>query len=140
MKISFHFQQTITLKQRKQLRVFLVEICKRENKRLESFSVVFCSDEELLQINRTYLKHDYYTDIISFDLSEKKEGAIEGEIYISVDRVRENASNFGSALNMELHRVIFHGLLHFCGYKDKTKAQQSKMRDKEDYYLGLYFG
>jgi rRNA maturation RNase YbeY len=102
-------------------------------------SYVFCSDEFLLQINRDYLKHDYYTDIISFDLSLSKNSPIIGEIYISVDTIRDNAKRFETTIQQELHRVIFHGALHMCGYKDKTKKDQALMTVKEDEYLSLYF-
>jgi rRNA maturation RNase YbeY len=98
---------------------------------------VFCSDRELLKINRTFLKHDFYTDIITFDLSESK--TIQGEIYISVDRVRDNARKLETTFNSELHRVIFHGALHLCGYKDKDKQSRLKMRVREEYYLNQYF-
>jgi rRNA maturation RNase YbeY len=102
-------------------------------------SYVFCSDEFLLQINKDYLKHDYYTDIISFDLSLSKNSPIIGEIYISVDTIRVNAKRFETTNQQELHRVIFHGALHMCGYKDKTKKDQALMTIKEDEYLSLYF-
>ena len=105
---------------------------------MANLTYVFCSDEDLLEINRTYLKHDYFTDIITFDLSFTKKEII-GEIYISVDRVRENAGRFNSTLRKELHRVIFHGALHLCGYRDKNLQEQKVMRAKEDEYLKLYF-
>src|SRR6202000_2206007 len=94
-------------------------------------------DDYLREINRQYLDHDYYTDIITFDLSEKGQ-SINAEIYISVDRVRENARKFGSSLRQELHRVIFHGALHLCGYKDKTSAQEKEIRKMEEKYLPLW--
>jgi rRNA maturation RNase YbeY len=89
-----------------------------------------------LEINQKYLEHDFYTDIITFDLSET--GAVRGEIYISIDRVRENARKLGVSFKSELHRVIFHGMLHLCGYNDKTKAEKEKIRAKEDQYLNKY--
>lgn len=98
---------------------------------------VFCSDEYLLEINRQYLQHDFYTDIISFELGDSF--VTEGEIYISVDRIRENAGILGKTIKEELHRVIFHGALHLCGYKDKLKKDQLEMRKKEDRYLQKYF-
>ena len=91
----------------------------------------------MLEINRQFLTHDFYTDIITFDLSETN--AIQAEIYISVDRVRDNALKLGVSFKSELHRVIFHGVLHLCGYKDKTKGEKEKMRDKEEFYLARYF-
>jgi rRNA maturation RNase YbeY len=99
---------------------------------------IFCSDRYLLKINQTFLKHDYYTDIISFDLSPGK--MTQGEIFISIDRVRENAANFESSFKEELHRVIFHGALHLCGLNDKTENEKSKMRRMEEKYLKKYFG
>lgn len=104
-----------------------------ERVKMESFSVVFCSDTYLLKINREYLNHDYYTDIITFDLSASN--LVEGELYISVDRVKENAKNLKTQFSVEILRVIIHGALHLCGYKDKTSPEEKKMRMKEDYYL-----
>jgi rRNA maturation RNase YbeY len=97
--------------------------------------VVFCSDAYLLEINRAHLQHDTYTDIITFDYCESNQ--VSGEIYISTDRVRENASIYGIALRDELDRVLVHGILHLLGYTDKTKAQKAKMTATEDYYLSL---
>ena len=98
---------------------------------------IFCSDDRLLEINKQFLNHDYYTDIITFNLSGANQ-PINAEIYISVDRVRENAGDFNSSVPMELHRVIFHGALHLCGYKDKTRKDQTEMRKMEDKYLEMY--
>lgn len=99
---------------------------------------IFCSDEYLLNINKAHLQHDYYTDIITFDLSVSKSETI-GEIYISIDRVRDNAANLKVSIKEELHRVIFHGALHLCGYKDKTPKHEKEMRRAEDKYLSMYF-
>lgn len=111
----------------------------------DDLSVILCSDEYLLEMNRTYLNHDTYTDIITFDLSNRKELAasgknlpIRGELYISTDRIQENANDFGVDRETELRRVIFHGCLHLCGYGDKKKEEKEKMRTKEDQYLRLY--
>jgi rRNA maturation RNase YbeY len=139
MDINFNFQKNIALTNRKGLKQFIIKIFKTEKVALESMSYVFCSDEFLLQINKDYLKHDYYTDIISFDLSPSKNSPIIGEIYISVDTIRDNAKRFETTIQQELHRVIFHGALHMCGYKDKTKKDQAFMTVKEDEYLSLYF-
>jgi rRNA maturation RNase YbeY len=98
---------------------------------------VFCSDAYLLDINTRFLQHDFYTDIISFDLSDQKEKLI-GDIYISVDRVKENAKTEGNLYTHELLRVIFHGALHFCGYKDKKPADVKVMRSMEDKWLKAY--
>lgn len=102
-------------------------------------SYVFCTDEYLLTINRDFLQHDYYTDIITFELSEPGQ-PVMGEIYISIDRVRDNAKIHQESFQRELHRVIFHGALHLCGYRDKTKKEQEEMRRKENEYLKRYFG
>jgi rRNA maturation RNase YbeY len=139
MDINFNFQKNISLTNRKGLKQFIIKIFKTEKVALESMSYVFCSDEFLLQINKDYLKHDYYTDIISFDLSLSKNSPIIAEIYISVDTIRDNAKRFETTIQQELHRVIFHGALHMCGYKDKTKKDQALMTVKEDEYLSLYF-
>lgn len=139
MDINFNFQKNISLTNRKRLKQFIIKIFKTEKVALESMSYVFCSDEFLLQINKDYLKHNYYTDIISFDLSLSKNSPIIGEIYISVDSIRDNAKRFETTIQQELHRVIFHGALHMCGYKDKTKKDQALMTVKEDEYLSLYF-
>ncbi|MDA3616715.1 rRNA maturation RNase YbeY [Polluticaenibacter yanchengensis] len=99
---------------------------------------IFCSDEYLLNINKQFLNHDYYTDIISFDLSNDHEDFVRGEIYVSLERVEDNAKQFDAGVDQELLRVLFHGALHLCGYKDKTKSEIKEMRYKEDYYLRLY--
>lgn len=98
---------------------------------------ILCSDEYLLQINQQFLNHDTYTDIITFDLSETEED-LTGEIYVSVDRVKENAAKFGVEYNNELHRVIFHGALHLCGFGDKKPADKQEMRRQEDICLAAY--
>ncbi len=119
------------------LKNFVGDIFKREKKPLASIHYIFCSDDYLLQINRDFLKHDFYTDIITFNLAEKGK-AVEAEVFISVDRVKDNASSLGISQKEEFLRVIFHGALHLCGYKDKTKADIKTMRGGEDYYLRLY--
>lgn len=126
------------LPHRAQLKLFIAKLFLAERKKLQSLNYIFCTDDFLLDVNKAYLNHDFFTDIISFELASKKEPTI-GEIYISVDRVRENAKNLGCSFKEEIHRVIFHGALHLCGYKDKTVAEQNKMRNLEDQYLDLYF-
>jgi probable rRNA maturation factor len=138
MAIQFFFlQQNISLSQRTSLKTFIKGIFKNERKKLEDLTYIFCSDEYLLEINKSHLKHNYYTDIITFDLSETS-GAITGEIYISTDRVRDNATTLGVTIKEELHRVIFHGALHLCGYKDKTPKDAKEMRSAEDRCLKAY--
>ncbi len=100
---------------------------------------IFCTDQELLSINEEYLNHDFFTDVITFELSDPHNSEIEADIYISVDRVRENARIFGEKINTELHRVIFHGILHLCGFKDKTDRQKKAMRVQENAALEEYF-
>jgi rRNA maturation RNase YbeY len=118
------------------LRLFLAEILRAEKREHKSINYVFCSDEYLLQINRDFLQHDYLTDIITFDLSE---GAlIEAEIYLSIERVRENAATYDTSFYRELCRVMIHGVLHLAGYKDKTKSEIKMMRSKEEQYLLLF--
>ena len=128
----------VTLSNRTALKKFIIELFRREKQPLLTLNYIFCSDEKLLQVNRNYLQHDYYTDIITFGLSAKRE-PVEGEIYISIDRVKDNAGMQHTTTKEELHRVIFHGALHLCGFKDKSKAQAAIMRAKEDEYLKRYF-
>lgn len=115
----------------------LIRSYRPELKRVR-LSYVFMSDEALLKVNQDYLQHDTYTDIITFDLSEQPT-ALEGEIYISVDRVAENAARFRTGYDRELHRVIFHGALHLCGLRDKKKAEQEAMRAAEDAALADWY-
>ena len=134
MHTSFYFERPFNLKERKRLKMFIASIFMSEHKRANSLNYIFCSDDYLLNINKQFLQHDYYTDIITFNLSESSD-FITGEIYISIDRLWENSILHSTSLKEELHRVMFHGVLHLCGYKDKTKKQQAEMRDKENYYL-----
>jgi rRNA maturation RNase YbeY len=136
--ISFNkADKSITLGNRVALKVFLEKQLKKEGIRIECLQYVFCSDKYLLDINKQFLNHDYYTDIISFDLSETK-GSLIGDIYISVDRVKENAKTLKTTQGNELLRVIFHGALHFCGYKDKKPADAKLMRAMEDKWIKSY--
>lgn len=107
----------------------------REGKSVGEISFILCSDEYLLDMNIKYLNHDFYTDVITFDYTTEAE--VSGDVFISLDRVRDNASRLGSSLFDELHRVMIHGILHLCGYSDKTDEKQKEMRMKEDYYLSL---
>jgi len=100
---------------------------------LGDLSVIFCSDRYLLGINKQYLNHDYYTDIVAFNYVE--DSVISGDLFISLERVKENAETFESKFVVELYRVVFHGVLHLIGYNDKTDAEKRQMRQKEDYYL-----
>jgi probable rRNA maturation factor len=104
-----------------------------EQKVLGDISIIFCSDEYLLKINEEYLNHNYYTDIITFDYCENN--VISGDLFMSLERIAENADKFQTTFNKELYRVIFHGLLHLVGFKDKTDSEQKMMREKEEFYL-----
>lgn len=104
-----------------------------EGFRVGDINVVFCSDPYLLGINRQYLQHDYYTDIITFDYCET--GILSGDLFISVDTVRSNAQEYGVMFHVELSRVIIHGVMHLAGYKDKTDGDAAKMRERENHYL-----
>jgi rRNA maturation RNase YbeY len=136
--IRFHFLLPCILLNRGGLKKFILSIFKKENKIIKELNIIFCSDEYLLSLNRQFLHHDFYTDILSFRLSDANQPLI-AEIYISVDRVRENAKAGRFGFKEELHRVIFHGVLHFCGYKDKLNKDIKTMRLKEDKYLAAYF-
>ena len=124
------------LKSAEAVLAWLQQIGASEGSDIEELSYVFCSDSYLLEMNQQYLKHDTYTDVITFDYAEE-EGIVEGDIFISVDRVKENAASLQVKFPDELHRVMVHGLLHLLGYSDKTEADQKEMREKEDYYLSL---
>ncbi len=120
----------------KKTKDWVVEVIKLEGFELDSICITFCSDEFLLDLNNKSLGHNYYTDIITFQLNDSKE-AIYGDIYISIDRVRENAKNLKLTMKQETKRVIIHGILHLCGYKDASNTEKKTMRNKEDYYLAL---
>ncbi|MGN7890471.1 rRNA maturation RNase YbeY [Dyadobacter endophyticus] len=108
-----------------------------EGYEVSQLNYIFCSDEYLLEINKQYLDHDYFTDIITFDNSEEDK-ELEGDIYISVDRVRDNAETFHTDFDSEMRRVLIHGLLHLVGYEDSSEALKTAMRAKEDEYLRLF--
>jgi probable rRNA maturation factor len=136
--VRFFFNDTkVSLGKRAGLKGFIHTLFKKEKRKLQTLNIIFCSDEYLLQINRSYLSHNYYTDIITFYYSEPGQ-PIEAELYISVDRVAENAQKLAVTKKEELHRVVFHGCLHLCGYGDKSSQQIKKMREREGYYLRLY--
>ncbi|MBS1531637.1 MAG: rRNA maturation RNase YbeY [Bacteroidetes bacterium] len=124
------------LKNKNKVKSWVKSTIATEGYKLQELNYIFCSDAYLLQMNQQYLDHDTYTDIITFDNSEK-EKVIEGDIFISIERIRENADKFGTGETDELHRVIIHGALHLLGYKDKTAADKQQMTIKEDQYLGV---
>jgi probable rRNA maturation factor len=135
--ISFYTESTnYTLKDKNKIRSWIASAIKKEKKKLGPVNFIICSDKYLLKLNNEYLEHDYYTDIITFDNSDIK-NTISGDIFISIDRVRDNAKTFSKSLKNELHRVIIHGILHLIGYNDKSPQQKKIMTSKEDYYLSL---
>jgi len=134
---SIHFFEediSYKIKNKKSVRQWITETVLAEGYKLKELNYIFCSDSYLLQINQQYLNHDTFTDIITFDNSSE-EGVITGDIFISIDRIRENAAQFQVPETDELHRVIIHGALHLLGYGDKTAAKKKKMTLKEDFYL-----
>ncbi len=137
-EVSFHSaDRTLTLAGKTVVKSFIQQIFRKEKRALASIHYIFCSDQHLLQMNRDFLQHDYYTDIITFALTGKDEPVV-AEIYISIDRVKDNAKELGISFKEEILRVIFHGALHLCGYKDKKKSEITLMRSKEDQYLRLF--
>lgn len=132
--ICFYNEDVIyRLLYKEKIRLWLIAVIRQEKKQMGDISFVFCSDEYLLEINRQYLSADYLTDVITFDFTE--ENRISGDIFISVDRVKENAKQYKQKYYQEMLRIILHGILHLCGYKDKTDKEEKQMREKEDYYL-----
>ena len=134
--VSFHSEQTdYSVSNESQITDWLVSVCHKEGKSLSEISIIFCSDDYLLEVNQKHLNHDYYTDVITFDYSI--ENTISGDLFISVDRVEENAQTVGVNMVDELHRIIVHGTLHLLGYTDKTTSAKKEMTSKEDFYLSL---
>ncbi|MBO6879898.1 rRNA maturation RNase YbeY [Winogradskyella sp.] len=131
--ISFNYETDFNLDNENQFSDWISKTIKEENCKEGEINYIFCSDHYLLKINVEFLNHDTLTDIISFDYSVGKE--LHGDIYISVDRVGENAKAFNVKFEDELARVMVHGILHYCGYKDKTEEDKNQMRSKEDHYL-----
>ncbi|MFY7815413.1 MAG: rRNA maturation RNase YbeY [Chryseobacterium taeanense] len=117
-------------------KTWLESIILSEGKKLGEINYIFCDDEYLLKVNQDYLQHDYYTDIITFDYVKGK--TISGEIFVSLQRISENASTLAKEYEEELRRVLAHGILHLSGYKDKTQEEEKLMRSKEDFYLAIY--
>jgi rRNA maturation RNase YbeY len=137
MSITYHKEELeIDLPADEKLTSWLLDIASKEEKRISQLSYIFCTDDYLLEINKTYLNHDYYTDIITFPYKQGYE--IESDIFISVDRVKENAKEYKTTFETELLRVIAHGLLHMLGYSDKTEEDQDKMTEKENQCLVLW--
>lgn len=137
-KVHFYFHdRKYNIRDRGGIKRTVEHIFYYEKRELKRLNYIFCSDKYLLEINRSFLNHDFFTDIITFDLSSTKKN-VEGEVYISLDRVIDNAENLKVSVKEELCRVIFHGALHLCGYKDKRRNEAATMREKEDEYLRYY--
>lgn len=135
-KVYFHFLSSgFHFQKRTFLKTFIHQLFTQEAREISAINYIFCDDAYLLDLNKKYLQHNTYTDIITFELSTKEEPLI-ADIYISIDRVKENAKTFKTTIHNELLRVIFHGALHLCGFKDKTQSQAQQMRKKEEQYLG----
>ena len=134
--IEFSSQNDFVLEQSEHVEDWLKAAALKESYGIDSLGYVFCSDDYLLEINQQFLDHDTLTDIVTFDYTEGT--ILNGEIYISTDRVADNAKDFNVDFDTELRRVIIHGLLHMCGYGDKTEDEKSRMRSKEDEYLALW--
>lgn len=133
--ILYNSETDFILNQAENISGWITKTIESESKSEGDISYIFCDDDYLLDINVKYLKHNTLTDIISFDYTD--DGLISGDVFVSIDRVKENAEKFNVSFQDELHRVMIHGILHFCGYKDKTKEEEQLMRSKEDYYLSL---
>jgi rRNA maturation RNase YbeY len=132
--ISFHVEQVdFNLVDRRILKLWVKQVAEAEGKSVGDIAYIFCSDEYLLSLNKSYLEHDYYTDVITFDYTSGD--FIAGDIFISVDRVRANAVEYEVSFRSELYRVMIHGILHLCSYQDLAEADGKIMRDKEDFYL-----
>lgn len=134
--IVFNYETDFLLEDETQYSNWISNILKSEKKDEGEINYIFCDDEYLLQINQQYLDHDYYTDIISFDYTIGNE--INGDIFISIERVNENAAEFKVSFHEELLRVLSHGVLHFCGYKDKAEEEEALMRSKEDEKIKMF--
>jgi len=134
--ISFNYELEFELSNEEQFSSWISKVIVSENKKEGDINYIFCDDEYILEINKQYLQHDYYTDIISFDYSVGNE--LHGDIFVSIDRVRENASDFNVTFDEELKRVVIHGILHYCGYKDKSEDDEKLMRLKEDEKIKMF--
>ena len=134
--ISFNYENDFELQNEEQLSSWISYVILSENKKEGEINYIFCDDEYLLSLNEQYLDHDTLTDIISFDYSVGNE--LHGDIFISTERVNENAIDFNVTFDEELKRVLIHGILHYCGYKDKSDADEQLMRSKEDEKIKMF--
>lgn len=137
MAISFHLQDVwCQIAQKRALKTWINACIIRENKVAGDINIILCSDQHLLEMNKQFLEHDYYTDIITFNYNA--ENHISGDLFISIDRVKDNASKLNISMELELQRVIIHGVMHLCGYNDKKKSEQILMRKQEDKCLKIW--
>jgi probable rRNA maturation factor len=133
-KIRIYFENISGLRlPRKKIMNWLLEIAEEENFSCGEINFIFCTDDYLLEVNRKFLRHNFLTDIITFDYTENRE--ISGDLFLSLERIKENASTFKNPIKDEVFRVMLHGVLHLLGYKDKSKDEKKVMREKEDFYL-----
>lgn len=134
--INYFFENIDSFQIKSNITDWLKKIIQNEGKKLGKIDYVFCDDEHLLQVNRDFLQHNYYTDIITFDYVKGK--TISGDIFVSLPRISDNASTLSQNFDEEFKRVLAHGILHLCGYKDKSEEDEKEMRNKEDFYLNLF--
>jgi rRNA maturation RNase YbeY len=134
--ISFNYENEFELQNEDQIATWISAVILSENKKEGDINYIFCDDDYLLNLNEQYLDHDTLTDIISFDYSVGNE--LHGDVFISVERVRENAQDFSVTFEEELKRVLVHGVLHYCGYKDKSEDDEQLMRSKEDEKIKMF--
>ncbi|KFC23672.1 rRNA maturation RNase YbeY [Epilithonimonas lactis] len=134
--INYFFENIDPKKIDSNISIWLEDLILSENKKLGDINYIFCDDDYLLKVNQDYLDHDYYTDIITFDYV--KGTTISGDIFVSLPRILDNASTLSQDSEKEFRRVLAHGILHLCGYKDKTEEEESTMRQKEDFYINRY--
>ncbi len=132
-EIIYHYETDFDLKHSEEIGLWLNNSIEEEGKELGQLNYIFCDDEYLLKVNIDHLDHDYYTDIITFDYCEND--LIISDLFISIDRIKDNANTYGVPFEEELHRVMVHGIMHLCGYKDKSEGEAEKMREREDHYL-----
>lgn len=137
---SIHYNRSdcaYNLRNRRIISRWLHLVARNEGYRIEGLCYVFCRSQEILRMNRQFLGHDYFTDVITFDYSDRKEGLVSGDVFIDVETVADNARQLGFTREREMQRVVVHGLLHLCGQKDKTPRANRRMHRKEDFYLDL---
>lgn len=134
--INFNYETVFSLPNEAELATWISKVIAEENHQLDGINYIFCDDDYLHKLNVEFLNHDTLTDVISFDYSVGN--TVSGDIFISIERVTDNAKEFSVSFEDELRRIIVHGVLHFCGYKDKSEADERLMRNKEDYYLSQF--